>query len=84
MTITANIPERFFQCVSHFHDGFGFKREMDSFKINYTSGKRVYITPIKDERKICEIAKNMIFENGLINIKQGKQIVNIGTYTEVN
>jgi len=82
MTITANIPERFFPCVAQFKDGFGFKRDMDSFKINYTSGKRVYITPIENGRKICEIIKNMIFDNGLINIKQGKQIVTIGTYTE--
>ena len=82
MTIIANISERFFPCVAQFKDDYGYKREMDSFKINYTSGKRVYITPIKDGRKITEIAKNMIFNNGLINLKQGNQIVNIGTYTE--
>jgi len=82
MTIKVNIPERFFPCISQFKDDYGYKRDMDSFKINYTSGKRVYITPIKDGRKITEIIKNMIFENGMINIKQGKQIVSIGTYTE--
>jgi len=80
MTMVLNITERFFPCISQFKDDYGNKREMDSFKINYTSGKRVYITPIKDNRKITEIAKNMIFDNGLITLKQGNQIINIGTY----
>ena len=82
MTITVNISERFFPCIAPFKDSFGNKREMDSFKINYTSGQRVYITPIKDSMKITTISKNMIFQDGIINIKQGKQVVSIGTYTE--
>ena len=83
MSIRVNIIERFFSCISEFKDSYGYIREMDSFRINYTSGKRVYITPIKDGMKITEIAKNMIFDNGLINLKQGKQIITIGTYEEI-
>ena len=79
-TYYIEIKKDIYPCIAQFKDSYGYKREMDSFKINYTSGKRVYITPIKDNVKITEVAKNMIFDNGLINLKQGNQIINIGTY----
>jgi hypothetical protein len=57
------------------------KRQYQAFKVNYTSGKRVYITLIKDGYNLTTISKLMKFEEGNVNISFGKNKLCIGTYT---
>lgn len=80
ITINLNLKNEVFSCVGHFKDEWGFKREMDSFKIDYTSGERAYIVPIKNKMGITTIAKKMFFNEGIVSIKLNKQVIEIGTY----
>jgi hypothetical protein len=57
-------------------------RSFDSFKVKYTSGKRVYITIINNGMRLTNISKLMKFEDGKVLISFGKNQLNIGTYLE--
>ena len=67
---------------SHTND-FGQKREYDGILIDNTSQSRVYCTAVKNGIKYTTIAKKMLFDNGNVFLKFGKNKVVIGTYSEV-
>lgn len=79
-TITVKFYSHPIPCITSFTDSEGRKREMDHFKINYTSGKRVYLTAIKNSLRLTRISKKMILDNGKASVKFGNQEITIGTY----
>jgi len=63
---------------------FGFKRHCEGFRVQYTSGKRVYITAISEGMNFTTLQKNMRFEdNGNVELSFGKDSVKIGEYATV-
>lgn len=64
-------------------DSFGNNREYDSFIINYTSGKRVYLSVIKNNIRYTTISKTMKFQDNKVLISFGKDKIQIGTYKEI-
>lgn len=57
--------------------------EYDTLKIKSSSGKRLYLTGIKNGIKMAEVIKTMKFEDGKIVLSFGKNEIEIGTY-EIN
>jgi hypothetical protein len=55
----------------------------DSLKIRESSGKRLYLTAIKDGIRMTTVIKTMNFQDGKIYISFGKVKHEIGTYEEV-
>jgi len=59
---------------------FGFTNIYDSFKVDYTSGKHVYLIAINNNISQMTFYKNMFFNGGKILIKFNSKEVEIGTY----
>jgi hypothetical protein len=76
-----SIHNRTVQCISEYKDYDGYTRDMDSFQIDEISGKRVYLTTIKNGRRLSRITKNMVIDGKKVNIKFGKKTVQIGSIT---
>ena len=78
--IEVQLNQSVISFVGTYKDDWGFKRNMDGFKVDYISGRRVYLITVLDGIKRSGIAKQMQFESGNVFVKFGSQSVNIGTY----
>lgn len=81
MKILLNLTRGVIPFVGTYKDEWGFLRHFDSFKIASTSGKRAYLTTIKDGMGLSEIIKKMEFEAGEVFVSFGKDAVVLGTYS---
>lgn len=62
---------------------FGFTNDYTGFKVDYTKNTRVYLVAYNHVIRMQSFYKQMIFEDGKVIVKFGKDKVTIGSYKEV-
>ena len=82
MTITLDLN---LENIAHNYEmesDFGYKRNCEAFRVQYTRGKRVYLTAISNGLNASTFYKTMKFEdNGDVTIGLGKERIKIGEYS---